>query len=126
VEDPPRPVPVGKDGLYQLIIENRGSKAATDVRVVGFFSEGIEPIAAKGIPHRVLPGQVVFEPISKIEPGERIVLEIQARAHKPGNHVFRAELRCPSSDIRLAAEETTRFYDATIAERPADSSSKLR
>ncbi len=126
VEDPLRPVPVGKDGLYQIIIENRGSKAAVDVRVVGFFSEGIEPVAAKGIPHKVLPGQVVFEPISKIEPGERVVLEIQARAHKPGNHVFRAELRCPSSDIRLAAEETTRYYDAMIAERPEDSSSKLR
>lgn len=126
VEDPPRPVPVGKDGLYQIIVENRGSKAAVDVRVVGFFSEGIEPLSAKGIPHKVLPGQVVFEPISKIEPGERVVLEIQARAHKPGNHIFRAELRCPSSDIRLAAEETTRYYDALIAERPGDSSSKLR
>lgn len=126
VEDPPRPVPVGKDGLYQIIIENRGSKAATDVHVVGFFSEGIEPVAARGIPNKVVPGQVVFEPISKIGPGEKIVLEIQARAQKPGNHVFRAELRCPSSDIRLAAEETTRYYDAMIAEKPRDSASSLR
>lgn len=126
VEDPPRPVPVGKDGLYQVIIENRGSKAATDVRVVGFFSEGIEPVAAKGVPHKIVPGQVVFEPISKIEPGEKIVLEIQARAQKPGNHVFRAELRCPTSDIRLATEETTRYYDATLAERPKDAGTNLR
>lgn len=126
VEDPPRPVPVGKDGMYQVIIENRGSKAATDVRVVGFFSEGIEPVAAKGVPHKIVPGQVVFEPISKIGPGEKIVLEIQARAQKAGNHVFRAELRCPSSDIRLAAEETTRYYDAMLAERPKDAGTNLR
>jgi len=126
VEDPPRPVPVGRDGLYQIIVENRGSKAATDVHVVGFFSEGIEPVAARGVPSKIVPGQVVFEPISKIGPGEKIVLEIQARAQKPGNHVFRAELRCPSSDIRLAAEETTRYYDAMIAERPSDSASRLR
>ncbi|MGQ9768954.1 MAG: hypothetical protein ACUVQG_00235 [Thermogutta sp.] len=128
VEDPPRPVPVGKDGLYQIIIKNRGSKAATDVHVVGFFSEGIEPVAAQGVPHKIVPGQVVFEPISKIAPGETITLEIQARAQKAGNHVFRAELRCPSSDIRLAAEETTSYYDTTLAERPSSpvSNSSLR
>lgn len=123
VEDPPRPVPVGKDGLYQIVIENRGSKAATDVHVVGFFSEGIEPVAARDVPHKIVPGQVVFEPITKIGPGEKIILEIQARAQKPGNHVFRAELRCPSSDTRLAAEETTRYYDVMLAERPNDAAS---
>ena len=38
------------------------------------------------------------------------VFTIYARAHEEGTHLFRAEVLCRDLDIKLAAEETTRFF----------------
>lgn len=126
VEDPGRPIPLGQEGTYQILVENKGSKAAKGVQVVGFFSEGIEPVAADGLPHKILTGQVVFETIEQIEPGQKLVLQVRARAEKTGNHIFRAELRCPSIQIQLAAEATTHYFDPTVASRSSSPDSQLR
>ncbi|WP_347243735.1 hypothetical protein [Thermogutta sp.] len=127
VEGPGRPLPVGQEGTYRIVVENKGSKAATDVFVVGFFSEGIEPIAAEGAPHKILPGQVVFEKIEEIAPGQKLVLTVQAQAQQPGNHIFRAEVRCPSAATQLAFETTAHYFDPAIATRtPAPQSAQVR
>ena len=39
-----------------------------------------------------------------------MVVRIHAKAVKAGAHVFRAEVACQDLEIRLAAEEMTRFY----------------
>ena len=38
------------------------------------------------------------------------MLRIRAHAAQAGTHVFRAEVLCSDLEIKLAAEETTRFY----------------
>ena len=115
VEDPQGPVPIGKPAEYRIILENRGTRAAEKVQVVGFFSEGIEATAADGAPNKILPGQVLFTPIGAIAPGEKVLLTIRAVASKHGNLVFRAEASCPSGNIQLAAEESTYFFDVMLA-----------
>ena len=115
VEDPQGPVPIGKPAEYRIILENRGTRAAEKVQVVGFFSEGIEAVAADGAPNKILPGQVLFTPIRAIAPGEKVVLTIRAMASKHGNLVFRAEATCPTGNIQLAAEESTYFFDVMMA-----------
>ncbi len=120
VEDPQGPVPIGKPAEYRIILENRGTRAAEKVQVVGFFSEGIEAVAADGAPNKILPGQVLFTPIRAIAPGEKIVLTIRATASKHGNLVFRAEASCPSGNIQLAAEESTYFFDVMMAGKDGD------
>ena len=40
------------------------------------------------------------------------------RPAKPGTHVFRAEVLCRDLEIKLAAEETTRFYDSEVSHEP--------
>ena len=42
----------------------------------GYFSRGIEPTSAEGVPNRLAAGQVVFQPIASIAPGEEVVLKI--------------------------------------------------
>lgn len=120
VEDPQGPVPIGKPAEYRIIIENRGTRAAEKVQVVGFFSEGIEAVAADGAPNKILPGQVLFTPIRAIAPGEKVVLTIRAAASKQGNLVFRAEAGCPTGNIQLAAEESTYFFDVMVAGKEGD------
>jgi uncharacterized repeat protein (TIGR01451 family) len=110
VKDPTGPVPTGKDAAYVLHVRNRGTKTAPNVEVVVYFSQGIEPVAAEGGPHQLGPGHVVFEPIPAMAPGSEKSLTVRARAEKPGNHVFRAEVHSKPLGTRLVSEETTHFY----------------
>jgi uncharacterized repeat protein (TIGR01451 family) len=131
VKDPTGPVPVGQDASYEIHVCNRGSKSADGVEVVAFFSPGIEPTEVQGGPHEIGPGQISMAPVASIGPGQEVTFTIKARAHRAGNHVFRAEVSCSTLETKLAAEETTRFYgedlpvEATAdqpqrAEPPAD------
>ncbi len=110
VLDPAGPQPVGEEIPYRVIIENRGSKTARNVHVIAFFSEGIEPAAAKGSEYQKKEGQVIFAPIDAIAPGAKVELVVVAVADRPGSHRFRAEVECKDIETRLAAEETTKCY----------------
>jgi hypothetical protein len=111
VDDPPGPISIDQDTVYDLTIINRGSRAAKDVKIVAQFSKGVEPLSAIGISARLVPGQVLFKPIARIEPGEEVRLKITAKANLAGNHRFRAEVRCfDPHDTVLVEEETTYFY----------------
>ncbi|MEX0938175.1 MAG: hypothetical protein WDZ59_09980 [Pirellulales bacterium] len=110
LSDPKGPVAVGGEAVYEVRVRNRGTKAAESVDVVTFFSEGVEPVAASGAEYELGSGQVIFRTIELVPPGGEIVLQIKARADRPGNHSFRAELICHELETKLIAEETTRFY----------------
>jgi uncharacterized repeat protein (TIGR01451 family) len=114
ISDPRGPIPVGEEMLYEIRLWNRGSKAAQDVEIVTFFSEGVEPVSAQGGSHRIGPGQVVFDRIPAIGVGEEVKLKIIAKASRGGNHIFRGEVECRDAGTRLAAEETTHFYDKQV------------
>lgn len=108
--DPSGPVRVGDEAIYEIQVQNRGTKMAENVEVIAYFSNGIEPISAEGGRHRLGPGQVVFEPLSSVAAGQNVVLKIRARAETAGNHIFRAEVHCKPLGTRLVSEETTLFY----------------
>ena len=110
VVDPQGPVAVGADAAYELRIRNRGSLGAEGVEVAAFFSQGIEPVLVEGGPHRISVGQVTFSPIPSLPAGKEVRLRIVARAQTAGTHIFRAEVHCRPLGVRLANEETTRFY----------------
>jgi len=109
VSDPSGPVAVGSPAVYEIHIKNRGSNAAKEVNVVGLFSEGIEPEKAEGAMYTVADGRVSFKTMD-VPAGGDIVLKIRTHAVQPGTHIFRAEVLCRDLEIKLAAEETTRFY----------------
>lgn len=111
VTEPDGPVPTGEDSVYQVRIINRGTKSAKNIDVVAFFSEGIEPTNVLGAPHDVGPGQVTFRPIASLPAGGEVLLKIVAKAETGGNHVFRTEVRCQDNGARLAAEQSTLYYE---------------
>jgi len=115
--DPAGPVPVGEEAIYEIRIHNRGTKAATQVEVVTYFSYGIEPVAAEGAPNRIGPGQVVFSPIAAIGPGQTQVLKVKAKAERAGSHIFRAEVHCRPANVRLVSEGTTRYFGNAVERR---------
>ncbi len=77
VSDPQGPIPVGDEVTYEIHLRNRGTKAAENVDVAGYFSQGIEPVAAQGSTYHLSPGQVVFHPIASIAPGTEVALANQ-------------------------------------------------
>ena len=62
VSDPVAPAPIGTDVTYEIVIRNRGSKEAVDVRAIAQFSHGIEPQRIEGQSGEVMAGQVLFDP----------------------------------------------------------------
>ena len=118
VADPKGPLPTGEDVMYTINIRNRGSRSARGVNLVMQFSDGIEPHKVMGHDHRIVPGQVLFSPISQIDPGQEMSFKVNAEAFRSGTHVFRAQLTCEDSDAREIAEGTTRFFGDDV-DKPA-------
>lgn len=111
VADPKGPVPVGSNVVYDITVTNRGRSTASEVNIVGLFSKGIEPVSADGAEATIADGRVGFHTISSLPAGQQVKLKIRARAQSAGTHLFRAEVLCRDLDIKLAAEETTRFFE---------------
>jgi hypothetical protein len=111
ISDPNGPVPVGEDVAYEVRIRNRGTTDAQSVGVVGLFSEGIDPTSVEGAQFSVRDGRVSIHPMNTLPAGQELVLRIHAVASKEGTHVFRAEVSCQDLELKLAAEESTRFYE---------------
>ena len=109
VNDPKGPVSTGENVEYEVLITNRGTKAAHHVTILAQFSTGIEPIASEGSPAEIVPGQVMFHPLDHLQAGETKALKITARAEEDGAHRFRVEVKCIDPETRLVAEETTRY-----------------
>lgn len=110
VTDPQGPLPLGDSALYEIRVRNRGKTAAEGINIVGLFSSGIDPVSVEGAQYTERDGRVIFHPIKSLPAGKEIVLRIRAKAVQAGTHIFRAEVSCQDLDIKLAAEETTRFF----------------
>tara|TARA_R110002049_G_scaffold2750_4_gene21966 strand:- start:137522 stop:140776 length:3255 start_codon:yes stop_codon:yes gene_type:complete len=109
IDDPVAPAPVSTEVAYEIVVRNRGSREATDVRAIAQFSHGIEPKRLEGHSGEVLTGQVLFDPIPRIGAGEEIRLRIVAEAQRAGHHRFRSEVR--SGATVLVAEEATHYMN---------------
>ncbi len=123
IQDPKGPVATGEEIEYQIRVTNRGSNTANAVKIVGLFSSGIEPHHTVGATSSITDGRVEFETIDSIPAGAERTLTIRARAHDAGTHLFRAEVLCQELETKLAAEETTLFFEdesTEIATKPGE------
>jgi hypothetical protein len=89
---------------------NRGSQAARKVKLIMQFSDGVEPVSFEGCEARIVPGQILCQPLAQLGPGEQATLRIKAQAHQAGAHHFRIEVTTADDDSRLVSEGTTRFF----------------
>jgi Domain of unknown function DUF11/CARDB len=112
VTDPVAPAPVNGEVEYELKVVNRGSKAAEQVSVVALFSKDIEPTRAEGHRSQIVTGQVRFQPINRIEPGQTVTLRVFAQASAAGTHRFRAEIRTSEPEVKLVQEQSTEYMES--------------
>jgi hypothetical protein len=133
VNDPAGPTPLSEPAVYELSLMNRGSQAARQVKLIMQFSDGVEPVSFEGCEARIVPGQILCQPLAQLGPGEQATLRIKAQAHQAGAHHFRVEVTTADGDARLVSEGTTRFFAdsgrggaaASTARKPSASSTSL-
>jgi hypothetical protein len=124
VNDPSGPMPTGEQAIYEVQVMNRGSQAAQRVKILMQFGEGIEPISFEGCDARIVPGQVVCQPLPQLGAGEQVTLRVKAKAQNAGNHQFRIEVSTADGNARLVSEGTTRFFSESGGLGPAATTAK--
>ena len=90
VNDPSGPTPIGEAAVYELQLINRGSQAAKQVKIVMQFSDGVEPVSFEGCDARIVPGQVLCQPLAQLGPGEQATMRIKAQANQAGDRIISA------------------------------------
>ena len=111
VTDAADPIEVGSETTYEVRVNNRGSKADSDVRVVAELPPGVTPTNGDGpVPATVQGRQVIFSPLARLAPNEEAVFKIHAIGEATGDHVIRVQLQSAELRVPVTKEEITRVY----------------
>ena len=115
VEKPKGPIEVGTTAEYEIIVTNRGTKAAENIDIAAYFSpEAIEPLGVENAVAQidVDKHEVVFERVPVLAAGESLRYKVKVRGLVSGNHKMQAVMVCPSIETSLATEQVSRFYNS--------------
>jgi uncharacterized repeat protein (TIGR01451 family) len=107
VEDP---VETGKEAIYEIRLTNQGTGPCTNVNITGFPAEGTSPVAANGPTQvRVTAGQLLFDPIAKLDVKGEAIYRVRVRGTQPGDMKFKVQVSCDQIKSPITKEENTRF-----------------
>jgi uncharacterized repeat protein (TIGR01451 family) len=111
VKDLDEVIEVGSETTYEIRVTNKGTKAATNVRIAAVLPPGLAAIGGNG-PTRASgdASQVVFEPLPALRPQEEVVYKVQAKGVQAGDHIVRVQLSSDESQTPVTREESTRVY----------------
>lgn len=112
VNAPKEPVAVGRRCVYELVVENNGTKDACDINTGIFLGAGMKPIEVENERGYVYEkdSKVLFKKIDCLRAGESVAFRIEAEALAPGNQKVQAMLQSTAEDVSLLSEETTYCY----------------
>ena len=94
----------GERVVMRIAVRNVGGAPAEGLTTRLFFAEGVEPIHAMGQAAVVSPGEVQFQTLNSLAPGNSVHLLVTAIGTHPGNVVYRGELQCRQLSGSLARE----------------------
>ncbi len=119
VNAPKDPVAVGKECVYELVIENNGTKDASEIESGVFLGVGLKPVAIEGGLGTLSEAEskVIFRKIETLPAGERVVFRVRAQAVDAGNHKVQAMLQSIPEEARLMSEEMTYCYERPTGRR---------
>lgn len=108
VEDP---VEVGKEAIYEIRLTNQGTGPCTNVNITGLPAEGTTAVAANGPTQvRVQAGQLLFDPIAKLDVKGEAIYRVRVRGNQSGDMKFKLQVSCDQIRTPIIKEENTRFY----------------
>jgi uncharacterized repeat protein (TIGR01451 family) len=106
------PVEVGKTTVYVIEIRNEGTAPCTGVNMTSVIPEEMEFLKCEvtGASCKFEKGQVLFDTIPFLAPGEKLMYKIQCKAVKPGSAKHRAILKYDQFASPIINEEGTSVY----------------
>jgi uncharacterized repeat protein (TIGR01451 family) len=111
VIDDQDPVPVGEELTYRVIIANEGQAADHNIKASVKLPVKLEFVKATGdSPADVKEGQLTFEPIESLAPGDRAEWKVRVKAKQAGEVRFPVQLTSDGSKEPILAEEPTRLF----------------
>ncbi|MFO0865735.1 MAG: hypothetical protein U0744_13970 [Gemmataceae bacterium] len=111
IRDREDPVEIGKDAVYDIVLENRGSTAATNVRIAVLMDDGMTPRTANGSQAFQVQGRTItFAPIARLAPGSTATLQVMTTASQPGDRRVRVQATSDQQTTPVWREESTTAY----------------
>ena len=111
LDDVVDPIEVGSQTIYSVRIVNQGTKVATNVQLFVDMPDGIQPISVEGdITSEIRNQEILFAPITNLNPGDEIALKIHAAGISPGDHRIAINLQSDGREINVTKQESTRVY----------------
>lgn len=106
----PDPVVVGNDVTYKIMVENKGSVADHNVRVTATLPESEQYVSAKGETNATDNGRdITFGPIQTLQPKQRVMWTVTAKALRPEVTEFRAMLDSEANPKQAVKIEPTKL-----------------
>lgn len=106
------PVEVGKTTVYVIEARNEGTGPCTGVNMTSIIPEELEFLKAEGpgASWKYEKGQVLFDTVPFLAPGEKLIYRIYCRAIKPGSAKHKAILKYDQFTTSIIDEEGTSLY----------------
>jgi uncharacterized repeat protein (TIGR01451 family) len=107
-------VPQGEQVSYTIIVKNQGEAADQNIQITAELPQGLEFVSADGPTQPKNEGQSLnFPAIKSLEPGDRVVWQVTAKATGEGQVLFRTKLDSEAMTQPATAEEPTRLVAQT-------------
>lgn len=111
ISDMADPIEVGSETTYEIKVRNRGSKAATQIRLSLELPSALKPTSGDGPTRGSVQGQQVnFAPLDRLGPGKEVVFKAHAEGSGVGDHIVRSQLQSAELTVPVTKEEITRVY----------------
>jgi uncharacterized repeat protein (TIGR01451 family) len=111
VVDAADPIEVGSETTYEIRLQNRGSRAASQVRLAVEFPPELAPIGGEGPTNVGVRGQqLIVEPLPSLAPNSQVTYQIRAKGLRKGDPRIRVLVASDESPNPVTKEESTRVY----------------
>lgn len=111
IHDEADPIEEGSETTYVIQLNNRGSSAATDIRMQIGLPPEMRPVGGEGPTQVSIEGpQVNVDPLARLGPGEQTQYRIRVRGLTAGTHRFQVQLISKETPVPVTKEEVTRVY----------------
>jgi uncharacterized repeat protein (TIGR01451 family) len=111
VVDTADPIEVGSETTYEIKLQNRGSRAASQVRVAVEFPAELTPSGGDGPTAVAVRGQqLLIDPVARLAPNAQATYRIRARGAAKGDPRIRVLVASDESPTPVTKEESTRVY----------------
>ncbi len=110
ITNPNGPIEIGAETTYDIVVQNSGSKADTNIRVQVQLPAGLQLLGVDGEAGTDGNGLVAFQPKAKLEPGKEFKYRVRVRGVTAGTHIAKAVVVSDQSAVPVTKEDTTRVY----------------